>query len=248
MKLACASTAFDRAFQNGDLTQLEWLDLCGRDLAADGVVCDVRHFPRRDSDYLAQVKKLAADLGLTLAALSWRDFFSADEDAMRSTLLVAQEIGAPLLSAPMQSEMQTSWPEAMERVGTATRLAKAINVTLAARNAPNTFLAGAHELRRLSKEADSAWLRYAVDVDALDAASNPRDTLERTVLLWHVHDAAEGESDELAKTRRTLDLADAFHGFLALEIAEGGADATAMANALRKWRTMLAEDLLEEAL
>ena len=121
MKLACASTSFDRAFQNGDLTQLEWLDLCARELAADGVVCDVRHFPRRDSDYLAQIKKIAADSGLTLAAVWSGDFFASDESSMRSALTIAEKIGAPLLSAPMQSELQTSWADAMQRVGTAVR-------------------------------------------------------------------------------------------------------------------------------
>jgi sugar phosphate isomerase/epimerase len=248
MKLACASTAFDWALQQGDLTQLEWLDLCGRDLAADGVVCDLRHFPRHDSDYLAQVKKLAADLGLTVAALWSADFFGASEEEMLETLAIAEAIGAPLLSAPVQNQTQTTWPDALERVGVATRLAKSRNITLAVRNALGSFAAGAHDLRRLSKEADSAWLRFGVEVDALDAASDPKDLLDKTVLLWHMHAPAELESDELPKTRRILDLANQFHGFLALEITGGRANRESMHNALRKWRTMLAEDLLGEAL
>ena len=240
--------SFDRAFQNGDLTQLEWLGLCARELAADGVVCDVAHFPRRDSDYLAQVKKVAADCGLTVAALWSGDFFSHDAQTMQIALEIADAIGAPLLSAPMQSELQTSWAEAMQRVAVAVRLAKAINITLAARNRANTLVVGGHQLHRLSKEADSAWLRYAVEVDALDAASDPSELLDRTVLLWHVHDAAEIDSDEFPKTRRTLDLAEHFHGFLTIEIKDGAADAAMMRNALRKWRTMIAEDLVGEGL
>ncbi len=247
MKLACASTSFARAFQNGDLTQLEWLDWCSRELV-DGVVCDIEHFPRFDSDYLAQVKKVAADCGLTVAAVWSRDFFSRDASAMQSALQLADTIGAPLLSAPMQSEVQTSWPQAMQRVSVAVRLAKTTNITLAARNQANTLVAGGHELKRLSKEADSAWLRYALEVDALDVASEPRDLLEKTVMLWHVHEAAEIDSDEFPKTRRTLDLADRFHGFLTIDIAGGAADAATMRNALRKWRTLIAEDLLGEGL
>ena len=46
MKLACASGAFDREIESGELTQLEFLDLCARELDCDGVVLDVRHFPR----------------------------------------------------------------------------------------------------------------------------------------------------------------------------------------------------------
>jgi len=248
MKLACASTSFDRAFASGDLTQLEWLDWCARELAADGVVCDANHFPRLDSDYLAQVKKVAVDCGLTIAGVWSSDFFANDERAMQSALDLADAIGAPLLIAPMQSEVQTSWADAMQRVSVAVRLAKAINVTLGARNQIDTLVAGGHELKRLSKEADSAWLRYALDVDALDAASEPSDLLEKTVMLSHVHDPGEIDSDEFPKTRRTLDLADRFHGFLTIEIADGQADPAAMRNALRKWRTLLAEDLLGEAL
>ena len=70
MKLACASGLLHRAIEHGELTQLEFLDLCARELACDGVVLDVRHFPRTDDDYLAQVKKMAADRGLTIAALA----------------------------------------------------------------------------------------------------------------------------------------------------------------------------------
>ncbi|MBV8727135.1 MAG: hypothetical protein JO233_05060, partial [Candidatus Eremiobacteraeota bacterium] len=191
-----------------------------------------------------QIKKIAADSGLTLAALWSEDFFASDEPSMQSALTIAEQIGAPLLSAPMQSELQTSWVEAMQRVGNAVRLAKTINVTLAARNRADTLIVGGHQLRRLSKESDSAWLRYGIDVDALDAASDPAELLDRTVLLWHAHEESEIDSDEFPKTRRTLDLAEHFHGFLAIEIADGAANAAMMRSALRKWRTMIAEDLL----
>ena len=72
MKLACASSSLHRDIERGELTQLEFFDLCARELACDGVVLDVRHFPRTDDDYLAQVKKMAADRGLTIAALTRR--------------------------------------------------------------------------------------------------------------------------------------------------------------------------------
>ena len=75
MKLACASSALHHAIERGDLTQLEFIDLCARELACDGVVLDVRHFPRTDDDYLAQIKKMAADRGLTVAALAAPAFF-----------------------------------------------------------------------------------------------------------------------------------------------------------------------------
>jgi len=53
----------------GELTQLEWLDLCASELDLDGVLFDTRHFARTDADYLAQLKKTAVDLGLTVTGL-----------------------------------------------------------------------------------------------------------------------------------------------------------------------------------
>ena len=184
MKLASASTAFDHAFRSGDLTQLEWLERCARELAVDGVVCDVRHFPRHDTDYLAQLKKMAVDLGLTIAALWATEFFTAGDVEQAKALAIAEAIGAPILSAPLGADTQLSWTEQLERLGTATSAAKAINITLAVRNRPGTYAASSHDLKRVSKESDSAWLRYALDFAQFDQASEPDALLARTVLLW----------------------------------------------------------------
>ena len=184
MKLASASTAFDQAFRSGDLTQLEWLERCARELAVDGVVCDVRHFPRRDTDYLAQVKKMAVDLGLTVAALWAEEFFTLGEGEQAQTLAIADAIGAPIVSAPLGAETQLSWTAQLERLGTATSAAKAINITIGVRNRPGTFATTSHDLKRVSKESDSAWLRYALDFSQFDQASEPEPLLARAVLLW----------------------------------------------------------------
>src|SRR3984885_3443121 len=104
MKLAVASSGFHHSLESGELTQLEFLDLCARDLACDGVVLDVRHFPRTDGDYLAQVKKMAADRGLGVAALADAAFFGFEESAMAEAFEVAAAIGAPLLAGELVRE------------------------------------------------------------------------------------------------------------------------------------------------
>ncbi|MFN2450529.1 MAG: hypothetical protein ABR508_12200, partial [Candidatus Baltobacteraceae bacterium] len=104
MKLACSSSAFDQDLRSGDLTQLEWLDRCAGSIAADGVVFDMRHFPRTDDDYLAQLKKMAADSGLTVAALRDDAFFQTQDTA--KTLGIALALGAPLLTAPLPAQTQ----------------------------------------------------------------------------------------------------------------------------------------------
>ena len=144
MKLACASGAFHRAIERGDLTQLEFLDLCARELACDGVVLDVRHFPRTDDDYLAQIKKMATDRGLDVAALADPAFFSAA--TRRRVREVARPAPSrserPLVAAPLARETERLLERAARRARhAATALAKAANVTLALRNAPGTFAA-----------------------------------------------------------------------------------------------------------
>ncbi len=184
MQFAYSSGAFDQALRRGDLTQLEFIDAIARETLFDGVVLDDRHFPRTDGDYLAQVKKMAADLGLTIAALASDAFFVADEDAMRATLDRALTVGAPLLAGRLGTETALSWSEQLHKLGTASSLAKAANVTLAVRNAPGTFAATEHECKRASKETDSAWLRYGLEPAAFDTASDVAALREKTVLLW----------------------------------------------------------------
>lgn len=223
MKLACASSAFDELFRDGALTQIEWIESCAREFDADGVVFDVRHFPRTDSDYLAQVKKMAADTGLTVAALEDDAFFGGDEERMQQSLASALAIGAPLLTGRLEAETSMTWSAALERLGQATSLAKRANVTLAVRNAPQTFAGTSLDLKRVSKEADSAWLRYGVDLENLDAAADPAALLPKTVLVWA---AASGAARLLCS----------FRGFIALDVPPAETR-----NAVRTWRAALSD-------
>lgn len=229
MKLACSSTAFDELLRSGDLTQLEWIDLCAHELAADGVVFDVRHFPRTDTDYLAQVKKMAADLGLTVAALRHDGFFNGDETHMEQSLEIALALGAPLLSAPLPPETATSWSEVQAQLGAATSHAKRLNVTIAVRNMPHTFAASTHDMKRVSKEADSAWLRYGPEFTAFDAGSEPQSVLPKTVLVWH-------QLCELSAIEPIVRLLADYRGFVALDDSQGAAQADSTVAALRAWR------------
>ena len=230
MKLACASSSLHRDIESGELTQLEFLDLCARELACDGVVLDVRHFPRNDDDYLAQVKKMATDRGLTIAALSDLSFFATPEH-MASALDCALAIGAPLVAVPLGLEVQCSWNEQLTQLSAATSLAKSRNVTLALRNAPQTFAASAHDCKRAAKEADSAWLRFGPEPQRLDAASDPRTLAPNTVLIW---------SDVSLETERSIAqmlaaFAD-FRGHVALDEASGKAGVAALSASVRRWQ------------
>ncbi|HVA33651.1 MAG TPA: TIM barrel protein [Candidatus Baltobacteraceae bacterium] len=235
MKLACASSALARLIDRGDLTQLEFVDLCAHELACDGVVLDVRHFPRTDGDYLAQVKKMATDRGLCIAALSAAAFFGADEATMRQTLERAATLGAPLVAGTLAHETDCSWSDQLERIGIATALAKTLNVSLALRNAPRTFAASTHDCKRVAKEADSAWLRYGPEPRAFDSASDPSALAANSVLVW----SNVGEETERSIGDVIAGFA-GFRGFLALDEPSGDASIPDMRSAIRSWQIALA--------
>lgn len=231
MKLACSSTAFDQQLRGGDLTQLEWIDACAREIAADGVVLDVRHFPRTDTDYLAQIKKLAADLGLSVAALRHDGFFTADDAHMEQTLEMALALGAPLLSAPLPPVTAAAWNDVLSGLGQAASLAKRFNVTLALRNKANSFAAGTHDMKRVTKETDSAWLRYGPDFNSLEEGSDPKELLPKAVLVW-LDGAHVDAFDDIVRA-----MLRAYRGFLVLDAAQGDATvAGAKADVDRIWR------------
>jgi hypothetical protein len=232
MKLACASSSLHRDIERGELTQLEFLDLCARELACDGVVLDVRHFPRTDDDYLAQVKKMAVDRGLTIAGLADISFFCAPPERMGSVLDHAVTLGAPLVAGPLAREVECSWTEQLARLNVATSLAKAHNVTLALRNAPGTFAANAPDCKRVVKETDSAWLRFGPQPQRLDAASEPQALAANTILIW------SDVSLETDRSMREVLAAFAnFRGHVVLDQSSPTAGTEQLAASLRRWQT-----------
>ena len=232
MKFACASGALHRAFETGDITQLEFLDVAAREMGCDGVVLDDRHFPRADVDYLAQVKKMAADLGLCVAALASDAFFTGTADAMRAAIDRALSLGAPLLTGRLGVETASPWSEQLGKLGVASSLAKSANVTLAVRNAPGTFAATSHDCKRVAKETDSAWLRYGLEPLAFDAASDPLALAPKTVLLW----CSAQSAPQFAGWAT-------FRGFCALDRADGAATPAEMRDAIFRWK--IARDQIE---
>jgi hypothetical protein len=201
----------------------------------DGIVLDVRHFPRTDSDYLAQIKKMAADCGLTVAALQDAEFFARSSDAMAEQLANAVAVGAPLLSGPLARDTEGAWSDQLERLSVASSLAKRTNVTLAVRNAPGTFAATSQECKRVLKETDSAWLRLGPEPQAFDATSEPASAIAQTVLLWSsVGAQTESSVDAIASTFAT------FCGYVSLDEPSGDAGTGDVDAAVRAWKLALA--------
>jgi hypothetical protein len=174
MKLCCCSRVFAQSLQTGALTQLEWIDRTA-ELGADGIEFGASHFPRTDDDYLAQLKKLCVDLGLTVASIAL-DVRFAETDVDRDAGEVGEWIdralalGAPLVrlccGAPSISP-PIAWREAIRGFKIAGARAKDRNVTLALAPADGSLIASAADAKRALKESDSAWLRIALPSERL---------------------------------------------------------------------------------
>lgn len=205
----------------GELTQLEWLDLCASELELDGVLFDMRHFARSDADYLAQLKKTATDLGLTVAGLA------TEPPAGESALEIASVLGAPLvvLGAPPHSDDPAAWNALVAALRPVVASAKRLNVTLAIRNAPASLCASTADCKQLAKDVDSAWLRFATDATAFGTSERLDDVAPKTVIAIHIVDDLETfatANDPVA--RRLVDALRGFRGFVVIDRAvENGA-------------------------
>ena len=246
MKIACSSASFADAIADGRLTQLEWLDLCANELEVDGVVFDAAHFPRLDGEYVAQLRKACVDLGLTVAALAEEAFL---ETSASDALARAQALGAPLLllRAPAASSDPEAWGRFAESAKTASRLAKAANVTVALRNAPHTLCESGADLKRLAKDVDSAWLRFGPDLASLgadEAGTLPSKSVIATYSIAEITRFAREDDAEAAGVLRALQR---FRGFVVLERTDLSGPRDAYHAALERFATLRARALAAPA-
>jgi hypothetical protein len=166
--VAISSSSFTQPLGAGELTQLEWLEQCASTLGADGIVFDRAHFPRTDVEYLAQLRKVAIDVGLVPLAVADADLFTATApDA--GTVDIAVGIGAlfVLTALPPPGPVPpATFVAAVTAAKSVIRTAKAGNVTVLIEARPGTLGADVAELRHFRKDVDSAWLRYALPTGA----------------------------------------------------------------------------------
>ena len=253
MRVACSSAAYHRALSSGSLTQLEWLDLCGSELPVDGVAFDERHFPRSDGEYLAQLKKMAVDTGLAVEALV-TTFEPAAEGALErleASLQTAAALGAPLAVVHLGASqaLGATLGQVVHALKDATGAAKRLNVTIALHNAPETAAAGVADLKTLSKQTDSAWLRYAVDVVELpQEAMEPSELRRDTVAGYHASGNIDTfGADERNDLRTVLRFFEGFPGPLILAYDGDEEERTAVPRLVNWVRGMLAKDIVTKA-
>ena len=241
MKIACSSASFSQPLAEGTLSQLEWLDVCANELEVDGVVFAAEHFPRADDDYLAQLKKVSTDLGLTVAALAADDAFTGN---FERRLEMAHAVGAPLLlaRAPGTSPQAQAWGAFTDCAKSAARAAKRANVTLAVKSARGSLCESSADLRRLAKDVDSAWLRFAYDAGSSGAATAvaSKDVIA-TYVISSVEHFATVANDDAERLNASLAR---FRGFIVLDAAESPKRPEAYHAALARFAEIRARSLV----
>jgi sugar phosphate isomerase/epimerase len=240
MKIAVSSAAFAAAFSAGSTTQLEWLDACANALEVDGVVFDLADFPRTDGEYLAQLKKSATDLGLTIAAIASDAFPDADAFA------IAAALGAPIAiaRAPIASDDATAWSAFVESAKTCARAAKQAGVVIALANVPGTLCATTSDLKRIAYDVDGSWLRYALDPLAASDGDDLTPLLAKAVIATSaIGDVASFATGGDAHAQRLIrDLA-RFRGFIILHADAHGTNATTYHDAIARFSALRATAL-----
>ena len=193
MQLCCSTSSYRRAITSGELTQLEWVDLCAHALRVDGVEFDARFFPRTDDDYLAQLKKLCADRCLTIASVTAVASLGGDDVERSLESFVpwidrALALGAPVLRfecGPASGPSGIAWRELVRALKVVCAEAKRRNITLALQAGDGrSLVATPPDVRRALKECDSAWLRLAMRAADLSGVGSAewRELIDETVI------------------------------------------------------------------
>ena len=173
MKTSCSSWSYHRVIKEGRLDQMSWIRECAAsDL--DGVELLGYHFPSTDVAYLRSVRKLCADLHLTVAMVSAGGHLTTSDDAKRQKEVedigrwmdVAAYMGAPLIRffCGKGAELDAGGPELCKKVMEAMRKVAAMGeqrgIVASLENHGGTT---ADQLLSLRKDVNSPWLAYTLD-------------------------------------------------------------------------------------
>jgi sugar phosphate isomerase/epimerase len=164
MRIAVSSSTFRRPLDAGELTQLEWIERCASELGADGVVTALSDFPRFDDEYVAQLRKVAIDLGIVPFGIDAPGLLdpAGDPAALERAVAVAKGFGAALIrtAPPAPGEVPpATFAETVRVAKNLSRAAKAANVTVVVTTAPGTIGEDLAAVKHLLKDVDSAWMR-----------------------------------------------------------------------------------------
>ncbi|HEX3550431.1 MAG TPA: hypothetical protein VHT53_08650 [Candidatus Elarobacter sp.] len=169
MRIALSSSTFRRPLAAGELTQLEWLERSASALGVDGVLAAVEDFPRTDAEYVAQLRKVAIDLGVVPFGIDAGSLFDAGVSSERrdGALALATAFGAAVIRTtlpPPGDVPPATFVDVARSAKSFARAAKLANVTVLVATAPGTLGDDAAGVKHFVKDVDSAWIRATPSV------------------------------------------------------------------------------------
>lgn len=260
MKLSCSSHSYARMLAAGELTHLEWVDLCATELMLDGVEFVRSHFPRLDTEYVAQLKKLCADRCLTVACLDHdMPFDASDVDRhialLTNSLEIAAGLGAPLVrvhAGPIAGSGALAWRELVRGLGACCIQAKQYNITFALHPEHDSPISSPIDVKRALKECDSAWLRLAATPYMLNGTA--RDSWDEALSAAVIVVAPMRRLDTFGADEATdyLQVLTAlwqrrYRGFVSVAYAGGEDEKDAVVRAITWMRGILNKEALKTA-
>jgi len=224
MKIAMSSWSYHPLLQSRQMDQLGWLKLC-KELELDGVELLDIHFPSLAKDYVMQVKKLVADLGLEVPMCAVSNDFGHPDEGKRgeSEKLVetwvnaANWFGARFLRifagwpgqrdpARYESEKQRLWPDMVSRLQRLCKAAEDKGIILALENHNHLgFTRTAEDLSQIIMEVGSDWLGVCLDTGdyLVDTANiNGYAALEKVMIHTRIVHVKFYELDEEGKDKK----------------------------------------------
>ena len=177
VRIVIPGSSSHEAFAAGTLTQLEWVEQCASRLGADGVLPALGDFPRTDTEYVAQLRKVCIDLGVVPFGIEVPGLLdpSTPDDAREAAFTLASAFGALVIRTQLPAPGEVppaAFNQAVGLAKTTARAAKGVNVTLVVAAAAGTLGPDLAAVRHLAKDVDSAWLRplpYADELALLGA-------------------------------------------------------------------------------
>lgn len=251
MKISCSSWSYHRTIEARKLDQINWIDLCAKELKLDGVELLSNHFPSLEKRYLRDLKKKIIDYGLTIASVSASNHFTVTSSTEREKEIdkvkrwtdIGLFMSAPLIrifaGASQELKDRIMWDRVIKALYKCARYGEKIGMVMALENHGGF---GADQVLRMIKEVGSPWLRLTVDTG--NFPDDPYESIEKTMPYASFVHAKFYEFDEKGMEKR-LDysrIIDIFKkhnylGFLSIEFEGEGNELTEVpkaVNVLRK--------------
>lgn len=176
MKLGLCTWSYNRTFASGKMDLEKLLHVCADELKIGGIdIIDI-HLKSQDPAYLLKIKKLAADLQITISAVSPGNSFGKDKepdekaevDKINKWTDVAYLLGSSNLRifagwAPKERHKEL-WPKVVKSIKQCAEYAAKKGVTLAIESHNGGgYLPTSVETLKLLKDVNSPWVKLNLD-------------------------------------------------------------------------------------